>query len=189
MKKALSSNKQIIVDLLTQAFDSNPSINYIIQQDQKRAERIRKLMEYSFEICNAFGSIYLSDDLKACALILLPDKKRTTFRTLLLNVQFVFSVVGLHKVKRIIEREKMIHKGYPKNPFIYLWFLGVEPAYQRRGIGSILLQEVLEESKCTGRPVFLETSLPENVSFYEKHGFVVYNELKFDRILYCMKRE
>lgn len=76
---ATYKDKNLIVDILTKSFEDNKSVNYILKQDEKRIDRIRKLMEYSFEICNLFGEIFLSDDKKGCVLIMLSDKKKQHF--------------------------------------------------------------------------------------------------------------
>lgn len=54
----------------------NQSINYIILQDGRRAARMQALMQYSFDVCYLFGDVFLSDDRKACALVLYPEKRR-----------------------------------------------------------------------------------------------------------------
>jgi ribosomal protein S18 acetylase RimI-like enzyme len=170
------SDKPLIVHILSQAFDTNNSVNYTVKQDEKRQERIRKLMEYSFDVCYLFGTVYLSDDKKACALTLLPDAR------------LALKVIGLNRVKRVLDREAKIHSGYPKeSPLFYLWFLGVEPAHQGKGIGKALLNELIAESRQKRRPLYLETSVPDNVSFYQKYGFEVYNQLNFGHTLYCMR--
>jgi hypothetical protein len=64
MIQAKYSDKTLVVDILTQAFESNKSVNYVVKQDKKRQSRIRILMEYSFEVCWEFGEIYLADDKK-----------------------------------------------------------------------------------------------------------------------------
>ncbi|MCH5720406.1 hypothetical protein [Niabella hibiscisoli] len=74
MQKATRNDKALIVDILTKAFSDNKSVNYIIKQDQRRAERIRELCHYSFEICLRFGEIFISEDGVACALTLFPEK-------------------------------------------------------------------------------------------------------------------
>ena len=188
MRKAAYSDKALVVDILSRAFNANPSVNYIIRQDQQREERIRKLMAYSFEQCWSFGGVYLSDDRQGCALTLLPDTKKTTLSTILLDIQLAFSVIGIGRLKKILDREAKVHQGHPKEPFFYLWFLGVAPEFQNRGTGSALLQELIDESQRMKRPVYLETSLVSNISFYQKFGFEVYRELAFDQTLYCMKR-
>ena len=72
MKKASYGEKNLIIDILTQSFDTNQSVNYIVNQDRKRLSRIRALMDYSFEVCTLFGEVFISDDKKACALIMYP---------------------------------------------------------------------------------------------------------------------
>jgi hypothetical protein len=79
MRKAGISDKSIILDILTRPFDDNKSVNYVVKQDQNRVDRITKLMDYSFNVCNEFGEVWISDDQQACALILFPDKKRSSF--------------------------------------------------------------------------------------------------------------
>jgi len=82
MKKADYQDKNLVVDILTKSFDTNQSVNYIVKQDKKRIKRVCALMDYSFEVCNLFGNVFLSDNKKACALILYPDKKKTTFKSI-----------------------------------------------------------------------------------------------------------
>ncbi|HWP24379.1 MAG TPA: GNAT family N-acetyltransferase, partial [Candidatus Binatia bacterium] len=63
--------------------------------------------------------------------------------------------------------------GDPDEPHIHLGPLGVAPEMQRRGVGTALMSryiERLQQEKITG---YLETDRAENVSFYEKFGFVV----------------
>lgn len=98
MRKAGISDKSIILDILTRSFDDNKSVNYVIKQDQNRVDRITKLMDYSFNVCNEFGEVWISDDQQACALILFPDKKRSSFRTLLWDFKLALSVIGIDRV-------------------------------------------------------------------------------------------
>jgi len=70
MRKAKYEEKNLIIDILTQSFESNKSVNYIIPQNENRIKRIWTLMDYSFEICSLFGDVLISDDNKACWLTL-----------------------------------------------------------------------------------------------------------------------
>lgn len=40
----------------------------------------------------------------------------------------------------------------------YLFMLGISPAYQRQGIGSLLLQPIIKQADKAGLPCYLETS-------------------------------
>lgn len=188
MQKAELTDKNLIVDILVQSFSDNKSINYIVKQDRRREARLRKLMAYSFEICYRFGEVYLTEDKKACALILFPHKKRY-LSAILLDLDLAFSVIGLSNLKKVLSRESKIKQLYPKSPFYYLWFIGVYPVDQNKGIGKTLLNEILTNAEREGLPVYLETSTTKNIPWYEKFGFVAYKKLDFGYELFCMRRD
>lgn len=189
MIRAEYKDKNRIVDILTNSFDDNGSVNYIIKQDKKRTQRIKKLMEYSFDVCFLFGKVFLSDNKKGCALIVLPEKKKTTFKSVLLDLKLIFSSVGLSNVKKTMDRETKIKRLQPKDPMYYLWFIGVEPDSQNAGTGSVLLSEIIEESKSYKRIICLETSTLKNLPWYQKFGFTIYNELNLGYKLFFLKRQ
>lgn len=58
MVKANRNDKVLVIDILTKSFDTNQSVNYIVKQDQKRAQRVSSLMDYSFEVCYLFGDVF-----------------------------------------------------------------------------------------------------------------------------------
>jgi ribosomal protein S18 acetylase RimI-like enzyme len=178
MTEASYTDKASIIQILATAFDTNKSVNYIIKQDSKRVERIRFLMSYSFEMCFRFGKVYLSEDRKAAALILLPHLKKTTNLSIWLDIQLVFKSIGLKSIGRVMKREKMIKDFHPKTPFMYLWFVGVKPEFQGSGVGSKLLKEIMTESHKLALPVYLETSTKKNIPWYLKQGFKQYNQLE-----------
>jgi GNAT superfamily N-acetyltransferase len=68
-----------------------------------------------------------------------------------------------------------------KEPHYYLRALGIEPALQGRGLGSMLLRPVLERCDREGVGACLEASEPRNVSFYQRHGFDVVAEAHLPR--------
>lgn len=188
MIRATSNDKELVAEILIRSFVDNKSINYIIKQDEKREQRLKHLMEYSFDICNLFGDVYLTDDKKGCALALKPEKKRATFNSILLDVKFIFSVLGFSGVQKAMKREAVIKKSHPEGLLYYLWFIGVEPTNQGNGIGSKLLNEIIQKGLSENRTICLETSTLKNIPWYEKHGFKIYQELDFGYKLYCMKR-
>lgn len=188
MINALPDDKPLIIDLLTASFIDNKSINYIIARDEKKYWHIRALMDYSFEVCSMFGEVWISDDRKACALVLYPDRKRTTLKSIWLDLKLIFNCIGLSNVFKAMDRESKIKKIQPKERMCYLWFIGVNPIYQGSGIGSKLLREIIEESEKQDRTIYLETSTMKNLPWYKKSGFEVYNKLELSYILYFLKR-
>ena len=189
MKKAEYTDKALVVDILTKSFETNQSVNYIVKQDEKRIKRLSALMDYSFEVCIAFGDVFLSNDNKACALIVYPDKKKATLKSTLLDLKLIFQSVGFENISKTLKREKLISSIQPKIPMSYLWFIGVDPVAQNQGIGGKLLQEIIDYSDNNNRPIYLETSTVKNLPWYEKFGFEVYSEQDLSYHLYFFKRD
>lgn len=188
MKRAKYSDKKLVADILCKSFDDNKSVNYIIKQDKKRALRIKKLMEYSFSVCYLYGDVFLSDSRDACVLLLYPEKKKSTIKSLLLDIGLIFSSLGFFNLFKAMQREAVIKKVYPATAIYYLWFIGVEPSQQSKGVGSKLLDEVIDKAHSEKRTICLETSALKNIPWYERHGFTIYKELDFGYKLYCMMR-
>jgi len=186
MRKASVHDKALVVKLLALSFEKNQSVNYIIRQDEKRKDRIRALMDYSFEICYRFGEVYLSDDRKACALVLYPDRKRTTIKAIWLDLKLIFFAIGISGISKAMKREALIKAKQLDVSIYYLWFIGVDPLYQHQGIGAKLLGELINEAKLQNRPVLLETSTVRNLPWYERFGFHVYDNLELDYTLYFL---
>jgi GNAT superfamily N-acetyltransferase len=189
MITAKYTDKSLVVDILSHSFDDNQSVNYIVKQDKKRARRIENLMKYSFDMCFYFGTVFLSDDRKACALILWPDKKKSNFRSILMEIKLIFFCISLSNIKRVIDREARIKKIKPQELMYYLWFLGVDPKEQNKGIGGGLMKDIVKKSIMDLRPIYLETSTLKNIPWYQKFGFKIYNQLDLGYQLFFMKKE
>ena len=189
MIRAHYEDKRLVVEILSNSFDDNKSVNYVINQGRSRKKRISRLMEYSFDYCNLFGEVFLSDDKNACALAVLPDKKKNSLRSVLLDVKLALTCIGVPNLRRAMDREARIKALHPGGPMYYLWFIGVRPEVQNKGIGSSLLTEVIAQSDAMQRPLYLETSTLRNLPWYKKFGFKVHNELDFGYKLFCLKRE
>lgn len=188
MKRATVEQRHLIVDILSKAFLTNPSVNYVVRQDAHHEERIRKLMDYASKLCERFGQVWVTEDKKGCALVLLPDTKRTTWQTIRWDVELALSCIGLSHVRAVMKREAKIKMFHPRTPFAYLWFIGVYPDDQMSGIGSVLLEEVIGYCERRNRPIYLETSVQSNLGWYRKFGFEVYHTIDLGYTLHLLRR-
>ena len=83
------------------------------------------------------------------------------------------AVIRLWSVNLLAEG---IHKRFAPDPHWYLFLLGVDPASQGSGLGSLLLQPILARADLAHMPCYLETNNPDAVRFYQKHKFNVVTE-------------
>ena len=73
--------------------------------------------------------------------------------------------------------EKM-EKSHPREPHWYLPQIGVDPNAQGKGLGAALMRHALARCDKERALAYLEASKPENIPFYERHGFEVIGEIR-----------
>lgn len=83
---------------------------------------------------------------------------------------------GPRRVLRFLNVDRQMKAHHPKYPHWYLWFLGVEPELQGKGLGSQLLRALSERAGAERVPCYLETDKPTSVKLYERHGYQVLSE-------------
>ena len=79
-----------------------------------------------------------------------------------------FLAAGPGPVVRGLRVSAIQDRGHPPDEHVFLWFLAVDPAHQRRGVGRALLARVFEEAEA---PVYLDTANPANLPYYASFGF------------------
>jgi ribosomal protein S18 acetylase RimI-like enzyme len=189
MIQAKNKDKELVIRLLVRSFKENQSVNFIVHRGDRKLDRIGELMGYAFRVCRLFGEVWLSNDRKACALVLYPDLKQASIRSIWLDMRLAFQTIGLKNVPKALNREAQVKKLQPKVQMAYLWFIGVDPLHQRKGIGSTLLAEILADANAKNLPVYLETSTLKNLPWYKGLGFEIYNQLELGYTLFFLKHE
>jgi ribosomal protein S18 acetylase RimI-like enzyme len=64
----------------------------------------------------------------------------------------------------------------PDRPHSHYGPFGVEPEFQGRGVGSLVMAEYTRRLDAGGQGAYLETDKPENVALYGRFGFEVVDE-------------
>jgi ribosomal protein S18 acetylase RimI-like enzyme len=67
---------------------------------------------------------------------------------------------------------------HPREPHWYLPLIGVDPAWQGRGVGSRLMKHATDLFDRDGALGYLESSNPRNVPFYQRHGFEILGQIQ-----------
>jgi ribosomal protein S18 acetylase RimI-like enzyme len=149
------------------------------------ATRMRHLM--------AHEEVWTTVDLECAAVWAPPERWRTSMRQ-------DAALTGCLLYPRLLPRLPLVVSGFlgierrhPRDrpPHWYLAVLGTDPSAQGRGLGSAVLQPVLERCDADGLGAYLESSKARNIDFYARHGFRVTGELRLPRgpIMWPMWRE
>lgn len=179
MRIANFKDKNLVAEILVSAFlplKEDNSIDLVVKQDNKRAERMKFLMEYLFEKAYNFGEIYISDNNKACVLVSYPYKERITLKTILLDFQLVNKCIGFSSVFKVLKRQWKVKRNYPKGKYIIPLIMGVTNECKGNGTAARLMIQVKNYHKNNKLPVIVDAASKKNVILYQKFGFKVFKE-------------
>jgi len=192
MIKAGKIHKNRVIDLLAECIDKNKSVNWIVKQDSKRKERIRHLVDYSFEICIEAEQIYLTDDQNGVVICSMSDDKLPFLEEAWQTARFVLNVTGIEGIGKAFRRERYVTSFHPTDQeFMYILFLAVDKSKQDTGLGTLMLNELSKTANRENVPIYLETSEERMVGFYQKNGFEIYHvsdESLFGFKLYFLRK-
>ena len=179
--QAGAADVEEVARTLADAFAADPMMDWMLRPDARRAavrlELFRMLVrEEGFPI----GRIDRPAGGGAAA-IWMPFEwlGPTPFLTELRGLPAMLRATGLARFSRLsaIRRDMDVH--HPKDRrHAYLWFLGVAPAAQGRGVGSALLRAANVRLDAEGLPAYLETATTRTVALYRRHGYEVISEHK-----------
>ena len=89
-----------------------------------------------------------------------------------------FATIPEDRIETAVRFFGEFEKYHPEDAW-YLPFIAVDPAQQRKGIGSFLLKEALQMIDQKGERAYLEASNEQNKALYERHGFVEIGRVQF----------
>lgn len=128
-----------------------------------------------------YDTVWCDDELLGSAIWAPPGKTTMGARDTIDLLRMVFHPRLAWRSPLLAWGGLVVENKQPDRDFFYLAALGVDPKAQGRGLGSRLMQPVLDICDTDGVGAYLESSRPENVPFYSRHGFRVTEEYKLPR--------
>jgi tellurite resistance-related uncharacterized protein/ribosomal protein S18 acetylase RimI-like enzyme len=177
IREAEPSQYGTIAACLARAFEDDPISRFIFPNDDTRARRLVSFYRAVLRMMSQHGSVYTDDSFRGAAVWRAPSPPGVgPLQTLGDGLRMVVALrTGLG---RALALEQIVSQGRPIEPHWYLAILGTDPLEQGRGVGSSLLGPVLARCDREQLPAYLESSKEENISFYQRHGFRVTEELR-----------
>lgn len=174
MKKAQYSDKKLVADILVSAFlpktESN-SINFVVKQDKRRADRMRILMEYLFEKAYSFGEVFISDNNQSCILLKYAHKEKTNIHTIRADFRLLFKCIGIERIFKVLRRQQVVKSHYPSEKHIQPMIFGVKSENKGNGNAARLMLQVKDYFKENKLPAIVDAASLKNAKMYQKIGF------------------
>lgn len=184
-------------EVLVHAFQSDPIFGYFYPNEQQpRLDSLQWFSKTLLHYSQPYSHIYTTPEpLRGIAAWHPPGQPPVNFR-LLLRESSGFAA-GLELIKfweflsLLFKLEDYRKRDMPCLHW-YLCMLGVIPRFQSQGIGSALLQPILQQADAEGLPCYLEVATRRAIRFYRHHGFEILAMIRFSDnapCLWTMKRE
>jgi ribosomal protein S18 acetylase RimI-like enzyme len=167
IKTAGRDEQDKVLDIITLAFATDTFARWVWPDAHSYLKNFGRftlaLAGKSFDGATAF----YAEDCSAAALWLAPGisaDEEEMLATLL-------EVVPESHLEALGKMGEEIRKYHPEDPYWYLADIGVDPMMQGRGRGALMMKDMLRRCDNEKKIVYLESSNPRNISFYERHGF------------------
>ncbi|MEU5392107.1 GNAT family N-acetyltransferase [Streptomyces tibetensis] len=178
IRTAGAGDRELIVRLLDEAFQDDPVSGWVFPGVEERRAKHPGLMAAFTDIVLAAGRIDVTEDGSACALWLsMPADGEHDDPA---GHDGATEDEGPAQVREAVdpdnERIEMIGRLtaaiHPTGrPHEYLWMIGVAPGRQGEGLGTALIEAVLDRCDREALPAYLEASSARSRKLYERLGF------------------
>lgn len=162
--------------MLAHAFEADPMMRYVLPLPVHRQFALPSLMVAGLQVGMQGGEVRLASGTAAAASWLGPGEPAGTPGDDAEALAAVGQALGPDAAARLAEvtgEFARVRAELVPGPHWYLALLGVEPGEQGRGLGSLLVAELLQRAAAASLPVYLETTNEANLAFYRRHGFTV----------------
>ena len=166
--------------VLARAFQDDPGTVYLIPDPTHRAALLPAMFEVMVRYGLKHGQVYVDENAPRGVAVWLPPGETTPTdagmgEAGIGGVVEQWGEAAMGRLGTLVADLEVLHNRLVEEPHWRVFFLGVEPEQQGKGIGSALLQ-ARPSRPPDSTPTYLETFTLPNVRFYQRHGFSVIGE-------------
>jgi ribosomal protein S18 acetylase RimI-like enzyme len=183
--------------VLARSFVDDPGLHFVLPDGADRERLGPSLAQAVVRFAMRCGApLVTSDEVRGVALWFPPDAQEPTAADLAeTGIGRVPEQIGPEAwqcFKRLLDHLDALHPVHAPEPHWYLAMLGVDPAWQRQGIGEAPMQPVFAAADRAGLCCYLEAPTEGNARYYERRGFRVVAETDIPEStmhIWMMRRE
>jgi GNAT superfamily N-acetyltransferase len=179
IRRVTSADVKPVAAAFARAFEDDPVFTWAFPDGRTRLKRMIAMNEAMIPRTQTmrFMENYTTADHAGLAMWAGPEKWDMPTRSMLPAGFALARAMGATGIRRFLALMGALKKVHPHEPHWYLAGLGTDPPKQGTGVGTALVQPMLDRCDLEGLPAYLETQKPQNVPYYERFGFRVTGEI------------
>jgi|SRR6185437_6081676 GNAT superfamily N-acetyltransferase len=174
LRPATSADVKQLAAVLARAFYDDPPLVWLLPNPTTRLSHITRMFETVTGVESlGYGGVDVAcggEEIAGGAVWLPPGHREPGFREKVQAAPSHFWTLAASR-GRAASYGRALDGGRPRQPHWYLKAIGVDPAWQGRGVAGLLLRSRLQGCDADGQPAYLEVSQPGGVALYERFGF------------------
>jgi ribosomal protein S18 acetylase RimI-like enzyme len=170
VRKASEADVPAVASVLARAFHDDPVFSWGYPDGDERRARLPGIFSAFAEALAPHDETYVAGDVTGAALWVPPGREPVGGEHAATFEERLAAAAG-PGADRLFEVMQLVDDHHPNGSFYFLFFLGVVPADQGRGLGSALLEGALRRCDREGARAYLDATSPDNKRLYERHGF------------------
>ncbi len=172
-----ASARNEAISILVHAYRDEPTFQYLFDHrrpgyEQRVRATVRELIDLYLELDQDAIGVLVNDTLVAVAFIGEPELRLNLAEQISWRIRMVLTA-GFASTRRYLDYHERIREMLPQPQAHQLPLMGVNPKYQHKGYGRLLLSTV--EKLCAENPrgngLVLDTGNSRYLPFYESEGF------------------
>jgi ribosomal protein S18 acetylase RimI-like enzyme len=171
------SEVDIASGILARSFFNDPGVVEILPDVSDRIRLGKTLASAMIRFTLSCGIGVIDREHRGVALWFPPESPLPTEDVLrqsgMLDVPSLVGNGAWSKIRGLMTELDLLHGMRVKELHWYLSMIGVDPEFQRLGIGDALLRSTLESADAQEIPCYLLTPMSDLVGYYGRRGFTV----------------
>jgi GNAT superfamily N-acetyltransferase len=161
-----------VVGTIAAAFYDDPLWSWVFADPALRTEQQTTMFGFYVESALPNGTVRMADDRASAAIVYTAPGRPELTAGIEARIEPFISGALDERASVVLETLERFEAAVPDGPhFYYVSFLGTHPDARGRGLGMGLLAEVCSQADAEGRPVYLESTNPDNNARYGRQGF------------------
>lgn len=167
-RHALPADRDAAIETLADAFSTDPVFAHLFDPDGRQADHdlMVEVMTIAYDAFTVNGHVYVVDERGAA--LWSPPGVAT-------NTDAMSAFFGERSIPERMEAAVPhfieMAEWHPEEPHFYLQFIGARATARGQGLGSSMLERVLQVCDAESLPAYLEASTPQSAALYARHGF------------------